>query len=156
MGNGHYPTEWPVLKLELSAQEDRTSMHIPLELRFDHFEMGSPWRGAHGGDKHRSSPFFCRTPLRLSEAMGLRFRFGRMSILMACTCSYDLPEHNVKVSRHFISRLMVDDHWEKKKFSKLFFFVSSDHSCFYFKPETKCHSKKSTLTSRPTSILLMS
>jgi hypothetical protein len=38
-GWGHEPTEWHVLKLERYAKEGRTSIPIPLELRFDRFGM---------------------------------------------------------------------------------------------------------------------
>ncbi|SAM03950.1 hypothetical protein [Absidia glauca] len=66
-------------------------MYIPLEC-----ESKSE---AHGGDKLMT--LLKRKGngdgLWLLTAMGFTFQTGRISILMACACSYGLPEHTVQV-----------------------------------------------------------
>ncbi|SAL97709.1 hypothetical protein [Absidia glauca] len=71
-------------------------MHMPLDC-----ESKSE---AHGGDKLMT--LLKRKGkgdgLCLLTAMDFAFQTGRISIPMACACSYGLPEHTIQVLRHFI------------------------------------------------------
>ncbi|SAM07181.1 hypothetical protein [Absidia glauca] len=66
-------------------------MHIPLDR--------DPKSQAHGGDKFMT--LLKRKGkgdgLCLLTAMGFAFQTDRISILMACACSYGLPDHTVQV-----------------------------------------------------------